>query len=467
MPQHRRTMKQAAYGAAAGLTLFLTLGAAATASAATTTTTYPSSSTSIPNPERGFFIQHSRCEAQPFDATRLKRYRADKGITLARCVLYLPKTPDIGPQIAELDAQAERLRAGGAKMILRFAYTDTADVSDADPAMVQSHLDQLTASLRRNSDVIAVMESGFVGRYGEGHYSEHFGTPPNVSDTNWADRNAVVAKLLRILPPDRKVVVRTPKMKWQQFGSVPATQQEFNTRADRARVGHVNDCFLFDETDQGTYAADAELRAKEYAYLQSDTRYVPMGGETCGVKPEEPARPQCPTARQEMALFHYTYLSSEWHPTVLGGWESGGCMEEIRQRMGYRFSLVSTTSVSSVTRGTAMPFSMRLFNHGWANPVSSRPVRLVLRPRFAAPKPLYTFGLTDARGWGAQAGREVVRQVQIPATMPAGAYDMLLSFPDSSPKLAAKPAYAIQLANAGIWEPSTGLNSLNRIVTLQ
>ena len=50
--------------------------------------------------------------------------------------------------------------------------------------------------------------------------------------------------------------------------------------------------------------------------------------------------------------------------------------------------------------------------------------------------------------------------------MRAGAYDMLLSLPDAAPQLAAKAAYAIQLANPGVWEPSTGLNRLNRILTV-
>ena len=57
-------------------------------------------------------------------------------------------------------------------MILRFAYTESKTGDDATPAMVQEHLGLLTDALRRNSDVIAVMESGFVGAWGEGHYTQ-------------------------------------------------------------------------------------------------------------------------------------------------------------------------------------------------------------------------------------------------------------------------------------------------------
>ena len=103
-------------------------------------------------------------------------------------------------------------------MILRFAYTESKTGNDATPAMVQEHLGLLTDTLRRNSDVIAVMESGFVGAWGEGHYTQHFGDAGDVEPADWENRNAVVDRLLSILPRDRKVVVRTPLMKWKRFG---------------------------------------------------------------------------------------------------------------------------------------------------------------------------------------------------------------------------------------------------------
>ena len=80
--------------------------------APSTTTTYAPSSAKIANPERGFFVQHSHCERQPFDPVRLQRYRQEDMINLMRCVFYLPKTSDLSTQIAELDAQAARCAPG-------------------------------------------------------------------------------------------------------------------------------------------------------------------------------------------------------------------------------------------------------------------------------------------------------------------------------------------------------------------
>jgi hypothetical protein len=51
----------------------------------------------------------------------------------------------------------------------------------------------------------------------------------------------------------------------------------------------------------------------------------------------------------------------------------------------------------------------------------------------------------------------------LPALAP-GAYDLLLHLPDASPRLRERPAYAVRLANAGVWEAATGLNALGGTV---
>jgi hypothetical protein len=80
-------------------------------------------------------------------------------------------------------------------MIVRFAYTENCPCPngyDAAPNVVQNHLGQLAPHLRRNKDVIVVVQSGFVGRWGEGYYSTHFGNEGNVSTAQWNDRKKVV-----------------------------------------------------------------------------------------------------------------------------------------------------------------------------------------------------------------------------------------------------------------------------------
>ena len=55
----------------------------------------------------------------------------------------------------------------------------------------------------------------------------------------------------------------------------------------------------------------------------------------------------------------------------------------------------------------------------------------------------------------------------IPVAMAPGAYDVLLSLPDDARGLKERPEYAIRLANADVWEPATGLNSLRASVQVE
>lgn len=47
------------------------------------------------------------------------------------------------------------------------------------------------------------------------------------------------------------------------------------------RTGHHNDCFLASDTDFGTYS-DGNIDA-EKSYIEGETKYTIMGGETCQV----------------------------------------------------------------------------------------------------------------------------------------------------------------------------------------
>ena len=75
--------------------------------------------------------------------------------------------------------------------------------------------------------------------------------------------------------------VRTPyiKQKILKEDDLPTDEGHAHTANKKARLGHHNDCFLASDTDYGTY----RNKTAEYAYLQLDNQYVPMGGETCNL----------------------------------------------------------------------------------------------------------------------------------------------------------------------------------------
>jgi len=236
-----------------------------------------------------------------------------------------------------------------------------------------------------------------------------------------------------------------------------------------ARIGHHNDCFLADESDLGTYSGN---KTNEYTYLAKDTRYVAMGGETC-CKDEGPCpypdRSECPTAVAEMRMFHWSYLNRDRETLVLDSWTTQACMDQVQQRLGYRFTLLSSSFTSSVTQNTAMRVRMSIKNEGWAAPYNPRPVRLMLRDT-ATGEVVHSFTLPyDARHWQADTTIMIDNLVTIPDSVPAGTYALLLSLPDPLSSLGDRPQYAIQLANTGLWEeePATGLNDLKRSVSVR
>jgi hypothetical protein len=391
--------------------------------------TYPISQAIVPNPDRGFHIAPSGCERHPWSKASLEAERArfgDPSITLVRCVFYLPASQDqIPSQVAFFAQQAKAVKDAGMKMILRFAYFENDGGQDAPLSRVLNHLSQLQSTLQLHRNAIAIIESGFIGQWGEGHSS------PNFPDTDWASRKQVVERIHAILP-NHMVQVRKPGMKRAMYGTTAGVNKY---------VGHHNDCFLASPNDQGTFGANIAL---EKAYLAADTANVAMGGETCKVfRP----RSDCPTAVSEMKLFHYTYLNVAWNTAVLNNWRAGGCMDDAQRLLGYRLALASTEFPAIVARGTTLHARISVTNVGWAAPINSRPVYLELRNRVTNAIGAKISLPTNIKTWHPNTTVNIPIATMIPASVPTGDYNLFLRMPDPSAALAARPEFAIKLVN--------------------
>jgi Domain of unknown function (DUF4832)/Domain of unknown function (DUF4874) len=422
------------------------------------TVTYQADGTDFANPERGFYHHTGDCDANDFNLATLQGYRTGQQITLVMCVFYLAafkNAPISAAALAQLQQQLDTVRAAGLKMILRFAYTTSTAGDDAPLSRVLQHLDQLAPYLSANADVIHVVQAGFIGAWGEWYYTQNFGDQGTVSPTDWANRKAVVDKLLSVLPGDRMVQLRTPKIKRTMYGTAAVTSGQAYGGTAVARVGHHNDCFLASPDDFGTY----ENVAVEYPYLAAETQFVPMGGETCQ---PNPPRSDCPTALRELGQFHWNYLNTDYRAEVLNGWTSGGCMGDVRRSLGHRFQLTQGTYPASASGSLAVLFTVR--NAGWAAPFNPRGLELVLRDTATGTvhkRPLSA----DPRRWAAGTTTTVSQSVSL-SGVPAGTYRLLLNLPDPRPGLATLPEYSIRLANTGVWEPATGFNDMLHTVTV-
>jgi hypothetical protein len=441
------------------LTALAAFLAAQSASAADTTVTYAQTSETFANPERGLYHHTGDCDKQDFDVAVLRNYRTQQGISLVMCVFYLAEfktSPISQTALDRLQRQFATVRAAGVKMILRFAYTTSTDGADAPKDRVLSHLDQLAPALSGNSDVIYLMQAGFIGAWGEWYYTQNFGNAGVVSATDWANRKAVTDKILSVLPATRMVQLRTPKFKRTMYTTNPLPPGDAYNGTAIARLGHHNDCFLASPDDFGTY----ENPAVEYPYLAAETTYVAMGGETCA---PNPPRSSCPTATSELSRFHWSYLNTDYHQGVLTSWRDEGCLPDVTRRLGYRFALQTGTYPSTAIRGGQLRASITLTNNGWAAPVNPRGAALILRN--TANGTYYWFTLnTDPRTWLPGTTTTLNPAITLPANVPSGSYALLLVLPDQ--QLTSRPDYSIRLANANVWEANTGYNDLRHVVTV-
>lgn len=469
--------------------------------------TYVESTTDFPNPERGFYrySETSVDNYDPLDAATLTGYRTGQSVSGAtysvistlvfRYFILAGYNGKALPAsfLSNVTKDCATARAAGVKLIPRFTYTVTAKegncpegficapYGDAPKSIMLNHIAQLKPVLQANADVIACVQMGFIGTWGENYYTDYFGDASSngqgqLYDNNWNDRAEILRALLGALPADRMVQVRYPQIKQRYIYGVNAppssaavTLAEAASGTDKARIGFHNDCFLASENDFGTYAdygnsssAPKEATTAFRNYYSMDSRFVVVGGETCSdeYSPQNDCEP-AGHAEKEFGDMHYSFLNADYNPAVNNDWQTGGCLNNIKRKLGYRLALKD----ASFQLGDSLSVLIHLQNAGYAAPYNPRPVQLVLRNTTSGQIYLLDFN-TEIRKW--LTGAITLQQsFALPAGISAGNYDLLLNLPDKYAALKAKPAFSVRLANENVWEANTGYNKLNYAITVK
>jgi len=144
---------------------------------------YTVSSEDFANPERGFYIQADSYASAPSSVTaNLASYRINgksspgntytAKISLLLRVFYLDtftNAPISSNFLNSIQTDFNSIRAQGCKSVVRFAYNQDQTSPFAEPtkARILAHIEQLKPLLKTNSDVIAVLQQGFIGAWGE------------------------------------------------------------------------------------------------------------------------------------------------------------------------------------------------------------------------------------------------------------------------------------------------------------
>ncbi len=452
----------------------VTQACSATAQTAVSTVTYASLEDNFANPERGLYHYLETRASQPsdFNLQQLTRYRTEEKITLTYCIVYLDDfvaSPISADFLTHIDSNFSIIRQAGLKCLLRFAYNDDSNggvppFGDASKETVLQHIQQLTPILQKNKDVIALLQAGFIGTWGEWYYTDHFVDDPNkldeISAEQWQNRLEIIEAEMAALP-DRFVAVRYSEAKQLMLGTTtPLTAGTAHDGSTFARLTFHNDCFLASENDLGSWYSEASRQ-----FMADDSKFGAMGGESCR---ENLPRSGCETALAELAEFHFAYLNIDYRTEVLDRWRTEGCFDEIVNRLGYRLELLEGRFSDKGEQGGPLDFNLTFRNVGYSAPFNPRPVQLMLRHE-TRPNEVWQATLhNDVRTWFAGETQTLAPQLCLPKNLPAGNYDLLLNLPDEADALSQLAEYSILMANGnGVHEAETGLNNLKHQVSVE
>ncbi|ADR35849.1 putative secreted protein [Oceanithermus profundus DSM 14977] len=415
------------------------------------------------NPGRGFFttdVDLFHPDAEVYASVRAR------GHTLAYPYeTWLPADRDLTEgELATLQHGFDLVRTSGFKLILRFRYSEN---GDADWGRIQRHLEQLLPIVRRNADVIAVMQAGFLGRWGEWHCWE----ATEVCHEGAAEKAYVLERLLDALAgTDVPVAVRYPADKARYLGDVdfsgdgdaPPPPDPVSGFADelpaarrkRARIAHLNDCFLSSANDVGTYPNHPPERIAEWrGFTYAENAFLVFGGETCEAEDrDDPARARGARALAELERAHLDYLNADYHPGMLDRWRQDRIYDEVAARMGYRL-VVEEAAWTAPAAGEGWKFRMSVRNDGFSRLKRRYDVALVLRQGDRTVERPLGFDLRRVA-----PGERLTFAAEGLTAPPAGAWRLGVAVRD--PALPDRAEYAIRFANDLDYD---GVNWLGRL----
>lgn len=427
----------------------------------------------FPNPERGWHNRRDvdgRGEDDDRDFSDVKA----AGHTLVHSYLRLDdfRETDVIPQsyLDDMQEALDAIRAHGLKIILRPTHVWSESPSVPESRILK-HIEQINSVISKNADVINHLEAGWLGKWGEWHS----GLYTDLSSRADGDtRYRIIKKILETTPDNIPLAMRYPMHIREILDELPVPEgSEVLTQVQRDRIGHHNDCFLFNEHDRGTYArlniwfGDQTLEEQKQYTFDLNTSYGGnkiMGGETCS-----PAIDRIDATQNEMAAANWTEININFWGDAIEKWKNnqmpagGNDPEErefdrISRKLGYRLRLVDATFPESAKAGKNFTFAANLNNDGYASVIKERPIYLV----FDNGKNRYNIELNDidVRKWISGPTSLSKQTVKLPKNMKRGTYKLALWLPDASANLQSRPEYAIRFANLNMWDADKGYNVL-------
>lgn len=199
------------------------------------------------------------------------------------------------------------IKAHGGTAVVRFAYDKgfNGKADEPDIKLIKTHIRQLSKVINKNEEVVALVEGGMLGQYGEVH---------STKACTKENRNAVISTWLNYLNKKITISVRTP-MHYTNWLGIDLKQ--INTskqkKAEMNRIGIYNDGYLGSKRDLGTYSD----RDEEIKWVEKQTRKTFFGGEMVLYYDNDTRRNTASYMSKEGFKTHTTYLNILWNNNAI------------------------------------------------------------------------------------------------------------------------------------------------------
>lgn len=361
----------------------------------------------------------------------------------------------------------ENCRKNGCTIGIRFRY-DANGVRNPEPATFEQmckHIEQIRKDgfLEDYKDIIAYVESGFVGCYGEQWGGKY---------CSLEDKAKLLDLLLDVVPDPIPVTVRTPNIfaKWAGIEESELGEYVLEPNSKASRVGLYNDGYMGSDSDLGTF----HNRKRDLKWLRQQTYTSYYGGEFSGnldfAKQYDTYLPE--NAVPEMYYSHLSYINSNifklYQDYTFGkeydvenvdnsAYYGETVFKFIRDHIGYRFVLRDSDLSESVEQNGILKVCTKIENTGFANPIMQQKAEIILEKDGNY---IRTAVDANANQWYSCTTVSPEFDLKLPAGIEAGKWNIYLKLSTGENDISETNVRSIQFANHDTWNSALGANYL-------